>query len=60
MFRSCLGKTMALLEIKSLLSSVLANFDFELISDKEITYDVAIVLWVKNGLWVRAKHRNRV
>uniref|UniRef100_A0A6A7G693 Cytochrome P450 704B1 n=1 Tax=Hirondellea gigas TaxID=1518452 RepID=A0A6A7G693_9CRUS len=57
--RLCLGKTMALLEMKRLIINLFSQFDFELVPNRPITYKVAIILWIKDGLWVRATPRSK-
>ena len=51
---------MALLEMKSIVTSLLSKYDFALADDHEVTYVISIILWVKGGLWVRAKPRQEL
>ena len=63
--RLCLGRTMALLELKCFATHVFDKFDFTLDERHQkdiaelgdIAYKVTIILWIKDGLWVRATKR---
>jgi len=55
--RLCLGKNLAILEVKALVSEILPQFRFILIPNQEITYKVTVTLVFKNGLKMNIEHR---
>ncbi|OUZ99321.1 Cytochrome P450 [Macleaya cordata] len=55
--RTCLGKDMAFMLIKSAASAMLFNFHFELLEGQNIQPKPSITLKTKNGLKVRIKER---
>jgi len=57
--RLCLGKGLALLETKALISELLPRFKFTLVPNHVITYRVTITLVLKNGLLMTLTHRSK-
>jgi len=57
--RICLGKSLALLETKALVSELLPKFKFVLVPNQEITYRVTVTLVLKNGLLMNVTHRSK-
>lgn len=52
--RMCLGVTLAMMEMKIVVASLLPKFHLQLASEKTVTYDISITLPVKDPLLVRA------
>ncbi len=48
--RLCLGRGLALMEAKLLLSMIFQQFTLELVPNQEITYLVTVTLMCKNGI----------
>lgn len=58
--RLCLGKTMAILESKYVLTRLLDRYEFSICEDTlPVNYVVSILLWIKGGLWMTAKRRDK-
>ncbi|KAF6140671.1 hypothetical protein GIB67_013964 [Kingdonia uniflora] len=55
--RTCLGKDIALTQIKSVIASVLFNFHVEVVEGHTVEPKSSLVLHMKNGLKVRIKER---
>ena len=51
------ARRLTLLELNNIMTSLLGKYDFELADEREVTYVISMILWVKGGLWVRAKPR---
>ncbi|KAG6021219.1 hypothetical protein E4U41_002552, partial [Claviceps citrina] len=60
--RNCIGKNLALNELRHLISRVLHKFDFELIEGQEDWHDKqnAYIVWSKGPLWLRLSEREVV
>lgn len=54
--RACLGKEMSSVQTKIYITNLLDTYDLELVSNN-VEYGIAIICWVKGGLWIRARHR---
>ncbi|EFJ19087.1 medium chain fatty acid hydroxylase [Selaginella moellendorffii] len=55
--RICIGKEMAMLQMKSLVAALLPKFKFEMASDTEPRYSINMTLAIKNGLPVIPRAR---
>ncbi|KAJ4802242.1 hypothetical protein LUZ62_014808 [Rhynchospora pubera] len=58
--RSCVGKSMALIQMKMVAAAMLYNFRFELVEGHVVEPVVSIVLHMKNGLMMRVGKRTRI
>lgn len=56
--RSCLGKDIALTQMKAAAAAVVYNFSFEVVKGHVIEPKHSIILQMKNGLMVKMKKRN--
>uniref|UniRef100_K3WMQ8 Cytochrome P450 n=1 Tax=Globisporangium ultimum (strain ATCC 200006 / CBS 805.95 / DAOM BR144) TaxID=431595 RepID=K3WMQ8_GLOUD len=53
--RMCLGMNLAMLEMKLVVSGILAKFDVELLPGQEITYDFSLTLPVRGAMMASAR-----
>ncbi|XP_040378275.1 alkane hydroxylase MAH1-like [Oryza brachyantha] len=55
--RSCLGKDISVVQMKSVIAAVAWNFDLEMARGHVVEPKVSVVMQIKNGLMVKAKKR---
>ncbi|TVU13573.1 hypothetical protein EJB05_40633, partial [Eragrostis curvula] len=58
--RTCLGKDLAFVQMKTAAAAVLWNFAVEVVPEHVVQPKLAIILYMKNGLAVRVTRRNYV
>lgn len=56
--RMCLGKAMAMMELKMVASSLLSHFEFKLEPGQDVAYGASITLPMRNPLLMRVKRRS--
>ncbi|ONK64984.1 uncharacterized protein A4U43_C07F32200 [Asparagus officinalis] len=57
--RSCLGKNMAITQIKLIAAAVIYNFNVQVVEGHAVDPKIAIIIQVNNGLQVKLKRRSR-
>ncbi|XP_044963516.1 alkane hydroxylase MAH1-like [Hordeum vulgare subsp. vulgare] len=55
--RTCLGKDIAIMQMKTVVAAVLWNFDMEVVQGQSIQPKMSCILHMKNGLIVKLKKR---
>jgi cytochrome P450 len=55
--RNCIGQKFAMLEMKSIVSKVLRNFELTLADGFALTLSYAIILKPSNGIWMKTSPR---
>ncbi|XBI77279.1 hypothetical protein VPH35_070429 [Triticum aestivum] len=55
--RSCLGKHISVMQMKSVVAAMVWNFDFEMVGGYVIEPKPSVVLKMKNGLWAKILKR---
>eukprot|EP00850_Spirogloea_muscicola_P012888 SM000085S23238 [mRNA] locus=s85:170102:172350:- [translate_table: standard] len=55
--RTCLGKDMAYLQMKSIAASILMTSSIKLVPDFKVQYKPSLTLFMKDGLYVTVHHR---
>ncbi|KDP46408.1 hypothetical protein JCGZ_10248 [Jatropha curcas] len=58
--RSCLGKHMALMELKVIACAVIWNYSLQIAENHPISPDISVILHIKNGLKVKVSERSTV
>ncbi|KAF0893317.1 hypothetical protein E2562_023951 [Oryza meyeriana var. granulata] len=58
--RSCLGKDISVVQMKSVVAAVAWNFDFEVVRGHVVEPKLSVVMQMKNGLMVKVKKRDIV
>lgn len=56
--RTCLGKDMAFIQMKSVAATLLYNFHFQVLEGHPVTPTLSIILLMEKGLMVRVKERD--
>uniref|UniRef100_A0ACD6ALW1 Uncharacterized protein n=1 Tax=Avena sativa TaxID=4498 RepID=A0ACD6ALW1_AVESA len=57
--RMCLGKDIAIMEMKTVMATILWNFDFEMLQGPPaVEQKLSVLLQMKNGLMVKVKERD--
>ncbi|XP_044361514.1 noroxomaritidine synthase 2-like isoform X2 [Triticum aestivum] len=55
--RSCLGKHISVVQMKSVVAAMVWNFDFEMVGGYAVEPKPSVVLKMKNGLWAKVLKR---
>ncbi|KAJ9141549.1 hypothetical protein P3X46_032074 [Hevea brasiliensis] len=55
--RSCIGRELAFLQMKTIAASVLWNYSFQVVENHPVTPTISIVLYMEKGLKVRVSKR---
>ncbi|KAK4786424.1 hypothetical protein SAY86_003113 [Trapa natans] len=56
--RTCLGKEAAFVQIKTVVASIIQNFDFRVVEGQDVRPRASIILHMKHGLKVRVSRRS--